>query len=305
MSLVVLNNIAYNTSKIQLLGGVRFSPIEGRTEILDVDPNLILNAPVHSYNTSITLDTIKGSLTIDKDDIIRVYPKGDRCVLEYFDEKIETAIIKSTFEEIIFLVNTVDPPLPGDLGMNDIGFSGDTRIVWDDLRFPFTGQRIDISSGRIDYDYVECSVDFATNARYANEPVCFICQMPHAKKFGTSLHPHIHWIQEEANVPNWLIRYRFYNNGETVPIYTNAAYTRHLFTYSAGDLLQKTIFPEIAAPAGESVSAMADIILYRDSANASGLFAGGDPYTVAAKAKEFDLHLIFDVPGSINKYSKT
>jgi len=175
---------------------------------------------------------------------------------------------------------------------------------WDDLRFPFTGNRIDVSSGRVDYDYTECTVDFQTNARYPNEPVCMIAQMPHHKLFGSSVQPHLHWIQQSAVFPNWLLAYRWYNNGSTVPgTFTLAAYTTHAFVWSAGNLLQITKFPAIAAPGGEDVSSILDLIIYRDSANTSTLFAGADTYGIA-KAKEFDLHYQIDDRGSRQEYVK-
>ena len=108
MSLVVLNNVAYNTSNILLLGGVYFEPVEGRREVLDVSPTEVLNAPVHSSNTPVTLDTIRGELAISKDDILRVTPMGDRCIVEYLDERIGTVIAKHTLAEVVFMVNTVD-----------------------------------------------------------------------------------------------------------------------------------------------------------------------------------------------------
>jgi len=176
---------------------------------------------------------------------------------------------------------------------------------YDDLRFPLQGQRLDTSSGRIDYNYDECTVDFALNARYPNEPICFVSQMPHAKAISTKVHPHLHWIQEEANVPNWVMAYRWYSNNDVVPaVWTLAKYSVNTFTYVAGDLAQITTFPDINAPELEGISSILDIKLFRDSANTSTLFAGADPYTVVAKAKEFDLHYQINSVGSGEEYTK-
>lgn len=176
--------------------------------------------------------------------------------------------------------------------------------AWDDLRFPFTGANIDVVSGRIDYDYVECTVDFQINARFPEEPVCFVAQMPHAKIMSTSIEPHLHWIQEQDTTPNWLIMTRFYNNGEVPPAtWDTATYTKHIFTYTA-DALQITEFPMVSAPAGESVSAICDIRFFRDTQNASGKFAGTDGYSVEAKTKEFDFHIMLETFGSRTEYTK-
>lgn len=179
-----------------------------------------------------------------------------------------------------------------------------TDTTWDDLRFPLIGNRLDSASGRIDYNYIECTVDFDINARYPEEPICFVAQMPHSKKIGTVIRPHIHWVQEQNQVPNWLFSYRVYNNGDPVPTFTNVAYSQSLFPYTSGSIMQLTLFPDIILPSPENVSAGCDMILYRDSANASGLFSGLDPYTIIAKAKEVDIHFEIDSLGSSQEFTK-
>ncbi len=197
-----------------------------------------------------------------------------------------------------------DANIVGQKDMDDTYFFGKGIVGWDDLRFPLMGRRITVSAGRLDFDFEECTVDFSATARYTEEPVCMISQMPHAKKFGTALYPHLHWIQQEDNTPNWLLKYRFYNNGSVVPEFSLAIPTYNAFAYDSGDLLQITAFPPIPAPTGETVSSICDLILFRDSANASTLFAGADPYTVGAKSKEFDLHYQIDSLGSGRELAK-
>ena len=176
---------------------------------------------------------------------------------------------------------------------------------WDDLRFPFMGQRLDTSSGRIDYNFDECTVDFATNARYDNEPVCFTVQFPHGMKVGSLIVPHLHWVQEEAAVPNWLIEYRWYGVGQLVPsTWTLATVERVIHAYASGALYQYSEFPAIVPPDSVGLSSQLDVRLFRDSDNDSGEFAGDDPYSVAAKAKEFDIHVLLDSQGSGDQFSK-
>ncbi len=177
-------------------------------------------------------------------------------------------------------------------------------LSWDDLRFPLTGQRLTVTAGRLDYDFEECTVEFGATARYPNEPICMVAQMPHKKYFGSVLHPHLHWVQASSDMPNWLMAYRFYNNGEAVPAFTLAAWDHNAFTYTSGSIMQLTNFPTIASPADENVSAILDIIMYRDSANVSTLFDGADPLSASAAAKEFDLHYQIDSTGSGREYNK-
>ncbi len=181
-------------------------------------------------------------------------------------------------------------------------YSQDT--FWDDLRFPFMGARIDVSGGRINYNYTECTVDFATNARYPEEPVCSVAQMTHKWKEATEVHSHLHWMQEEDNDPNWLMRWRIKKRGTASGAWTNAApETARIYTYVAGELFQKTEFPAIDMT-GVTISDVIDCIIFRDSANASGEFDGADPYTVAARSVEFDIHHEIDAPGSDTEYVK-
>lgn len=173
---------------------------------------------------------------------------------------------------------------------------------WDDLRFPLIGAQIDTSAGRIDYDFDECEVVFAANARYDEEAVCIVAQMQHAKRLGSIVSPHLHWIQDAETVPNWLIAYRWYNNGEAPGAFALAALTGHAFTYVSGDLAQITEFPNLKAPVGETVSSILDIKIFSDSGNESTLFDGA--VALAGRAKELDLHYQIDSVGSGLEYVK-
>ena len=179
------------------------------------------------------------------------------------------------------------------------------NTVFEDLRFPFIGQQIDTSSGRIDYDYQENGIGFQANARYPEEPICMISQLSHAIKLGSALYPHIHWIQEQAAFPNWLMEYRIYNNGDTVPaVWTPAIIASHTYAWVAGALLQLSSFPVIDASALTLLSGFVDVRIYRDSTNASGLFGGADPVAAVVLAKEFDIHIELNTIGSKTETSK-
>ena len=54
----------------------------------------------------------------------------------------------------------------------------------------------------------------------------------------------------------------------------------------------------------DSVSAVIDFIVYRDSLNTSGLFAGADTYSDTANLKEFDFHYQVDSAGSNSEFAK-
>jgi len=177
--------------------------------------------------------------------------------------------------------------------------------VYDDMKFPFFGRKLDTAAGHLAYNDAELGIDFDDTSRYNDaDMVAIIAQMLHEKKFGTDLRPHIHWMQSHANVPNIMMRWRWYNNGATPGAWANAAYNANVFTYTAGTILQIMTFPHISPPANESVSSICDIKIYRDAINASGLFAGADPLVGDMLTKEFDFHYEIDALGSQSEYVK-
>lgn len=177
---------------------------------------------------------------------------------------------------------------------------------WDDLLYPFVGRNIDTSSGRIDYNYVDLGISFQTNARYhVNEQISIISQIPHDWKQGTILRPHIHWYQQNNNNPNWLMEYRWYNNGQIVPTeWTQVTLEAHLFTWTTGKILQISRFPNINPTGISGVSSILDIKFFRDTQNATGKFAGAESGHVIETVKELDIHYLRDNIGSRQEYIK-
>jgi hypothetical protein len=130
-------------------------------------------------------------------------------------------------------------------------------------------------------------------------------QMQHDKYLGSAVVPHLHWVQAEDHIPNWLIAYRWYNNGaDPTGAFTLIKYVSHVYAYSGDTIMQLTNWAPLTAPTGETLSSILDVILYRDSANASSKFAGADPYTAAVAAKEFDIHYRKDSLGSVTASTK-
>jgi hypothetical protein len=177
--------------------------------------------------------------------------------------------------------------------------------AWDDARYPFFGRQLDISAGHLTYDVAELGVNFDDTSRYNDlDQIGIIAQMSHSYAIGTALHPHIHWMQSNANVPNMLLKYRVYDNGETPSAWTLAAVTTHAFTYTSGTILQLSSWPTIDMSSITGVSGFVDVKVYRDTANASTVFAGADPLVGDWLAKEFDFHFQVDSMGSGEEYAK-
>lgn len=177
--------------------------------------------------------------------------------------------------------------------------------VWDDAKYPFFGHRLDTAAGHLTYNKAELGVDFDDTSRYHDDDqIGIVAQQEHKNQASTVLRPHVHWMQSHANIPNMLLKYRFYDNGETPPAWTLAAAITHVFTYTAGSMLQISEWPEIDISSLTGVSGFVDVKVFRDTANASAAFAGADPLVGDWLAKEFDFHRPIDSIGSPDEYSK-
>ena len=178
---------------------------------------------------------------------------------------------------------------------------------WEDLRFPGTGAGADTSTGRLSTSYTEAMLVFASNARYPEEPWIMNIQLPHGWVEGSPIRPHLHWMQEEDNDPNWVIGYRAAKKGTALnsagssftPVAPNTA---RVYTY-ANRIHQITSWAETVLT-GYTVSDMVQLILYRDSTNVGTVHSGADPYTLDAKVLEFDVHILMENLGSPNEYFK-
>jgi len=200
-----------------------------------------------------------------------------------------------------------------DLGPKYEGLASGDEVRWDDLRFPLTGRNIDINSGRLDFDFYNGTVTFASNARGLDirETISFTVQLPHSWLEESTIRPHIHWLQQDASdLPNWLLGYKFCKKGETLAAletdFTNHTLvipSNHVFTYSANVLEQITTFPDISMR-DVTISDNIHFCLWRDTANASSLFSGADPSSIAEHVREFDIHYIVDGKGSQQEFLK-
>lgn len=170
---------------------------------------------------------------------------------------------------------------------------------WDDMRFPLIARNIDVSSGRVNYDYFNQTVKFQSNARYPNEPVSIPGQMWHRWQEGSEILPHIHWLQQGTDIPNWVLGHRVSPNGELTSIETDfSSYTftipdSHVYTYASGILRQISTFPAIDMT-GQVISCLVDTVLFRDTNNTLGLYTGTDPSGLDEHIRDFDMHVLGD-----------
>jgi len=180
-----------------------------------------------------------------------------------------------------------------------------SAVRWDDLSASLIASRLDTASGRLDYDFFNGGVSFQANARYPEEPVVIPIQAWHRMLIGEGAvcRPHFHWLQQQAEVPNMLLGYKLTNYGESTDFetdwsnYTFLPVNGSVFTYTSGTLAQITRFDEIDI-SSLTISGSIDFVLFRDSANVSGLFSGADPVASNITIKYNDSHVKIDSDGS-------
>ena len=170
-----------------------------------------------------------------------------------------------------------------------------SNTVWDDERTPATLGRQGALS-KPDFDYTNMGLLMPQND--ATEILYITNQLPHSTKLGSiTVHPHIHYLQDEADIPVFKIDYRFYNNGETPPSFTTGLSTADgdglVFTYTSGTILQIILFPEIDL-SDVLPSMWYDIKVYRDDNVVTG----------DVVLKGFDFHRPIDSLGSEGEYTK-
>jgi hypothetical protein len=169
---------------------------------------------------------------------------------------------------------------------------------WEDVRnSAFLTKRG--SNDKPDYDFTNLGLLLPQND--ATEKVYISDQTSHkwAGSDGreTVWRPHIHYIQDEAQIPVFKLSYRVYNNGAAIPGFTTIATSDEggglVFDYAGTPLLQIIEFPHITL-SGFYSSAWYDMILWREDNTAAG----------DVLVKGFDWHQLENGLGSRREYVK-
>ena len=188
-----------------------------------------------------------------------------------------------------------------------VHYNGETKQIsleslvggWDDLRFPATAVNPPGQASDPDFDTTRGGWLFDAGG---TETLFIIGQLPHLYKEGTSIRPHVHWVQENAGDVLWQLDYKWFNNGEAYPAnFTTIDTTDKAFDYSVNspqiDICQISAFPEIDGT-GMRASSIIVTKFSRIGGDAS------DTYTGDALMIEFDLHYLSDGHGTQLEYVK-
>lgn len=154
-------------------------------------------------------------------------------------------------------------------------------------------------------DVAEATMVYATNADL-NDYLYTNRQLNHDRDETSKIYPHIHWLQAENKVPNFLLQYRWQVNGAAkATAWQNLKCQTLAFAYTSGTIHQIVgTASGITPPQGSTVSDIVQFRILRDNANASGAFAGADGYSAAVHVLSFDVHIQLNSLGSTNQYQK-
>lgn len=165
-------------------------------------------------------------------------------------------------------------------------------IMYNDLKFPFTRDKQGQLS-KPDFDFTNIGLLFPQND--ATEIAYMVGQFSHARKNGSDIYPHVHFLQDGVTTPIFKIDYRWYKQGDDpTGGFTTLTASSFVFTYTSGSIMQVAVFPTIDGSNIDDISSMIEIKFYRDDNVVSG-----DVLT-----KEFDIHYEIDSLGSGQKFIK-
>jgi hypothetical protein len=177
--------------------------------------------------------------------------------------------------------------------------------TWRDELQPLIGQKLDSPSSDVGINFVDFTVDFQVSADYQDVVVMNV-QLNHDWDGVTPVRPHLHWFQNQNTTPNWLIGYRWHQNGAAkVTPWTYQQVAINAFPYSSGTILQISEFGDINPPATPTaVSSILQLKLMRDNGNTRTSYSAKDSYSGDAQALSLDIHIQTNTQGSRLEYSK-
>jgi len=178
----------------------------------------------------------------------------------------------------------------------DATYFEDLFGAWNTLRQ--TGSWISLSN-------TENSINY-TNSANLSDYTFWNMQTRHAWKIGSIVYPHIHRKQNANNIPNWLFQYRRQINWQAIDsTWKNLPFTDSKLPYTSWTINQISwTVAWLTPPVGAWLSNTIEFRMYRDTTNASWLFAWADPYAGTVSATFVDIHLEENTLGSRQEYHK-
>jgi len=171
-----------------------------------------------------------------------------------------------------------------------------SATVWDDIFFPL----VTAKQGQTDkpaFSPTEIAYLFPQND--TGEFMYIVAQMPHSRKIGSDLSPHVHWKQTQSGSPVFKMDYKWFPIGGSVPAnFETLTMSTPAITYTSGSMHQLTYGNKLSGSmineSAVGVSSVMLIKLYRDN----------DAYAGNAVVYQFDIHYEKDAIGSHGEFTK-
>jgi len=172
------------------------------------------------------------------------------------------------------------------------GWTNNQTSMFDDLVVPLT-TTVRGATSKPDFDYSNIGYLFPQND--TTEQLYFVVQLPHSYKEGSTVYPHVHWLQSADQNVTWRFAYYWHNPGDTLSIvFSTISVNTLAYTYSSGSIHQISTRTSGISGTGKQISS---ILLCK-------LFRNDNVYTGDALAFQFDLHIEKDTLGSAQEYTK-
>lgn len=176
-------------------------------------------------------------------------------------------------------------------GNDALTFTEDATI-FEDFVVPVTQARKG-SNNYPAFDETECA--YAMPVSSPSHVLYINLQLPHKWKMGSTIYPHVHWIQARNELPVFKLLYRWIDTGVVVPEWSSAFTMNALIAaYPGGTVGQISNNLTGIAGTNHTLSSVLQVKLYRDdSAYGATLFL-----------TSFDIHFESDGLGSRYEYIK-
>ncbi len=176
--------------------------------------------------------------------------------------------------------------------LDETYYFGKGIVGWEDMRFPAVRSLQGILS-KPDFDDTNIGLLFPQDD--VSEIAYMLPQFPHGMLREAIVYPHIHYVQDTADLPIFKMDYRIHQPGtDPTGAFTTIATTGVVVTYVSGSISQILEFPEIDMVGFVGPAAMIDTKIYRDDDVVAG----------DVLVKEFDIHYPVDSVGSGGLYNK-
>ena len=182
---------------------------------------------------------------------------------------------------------------------------------WDDVREELNVSNLDANRTNIVFDHFNTAIKIKDSSTYPDDPISISTQFPHAMVFGTGveIRPHVHGLQQGATLPNLLLAYKKRIKNTTGIIetdYSNFSFLKFdtpAFTYVSG-ILEQIIRASPIDISDMGLSDTISFVIFRDTTNVSGLFAGAETISGDMYLTSFDYHARFQDLGSRSEFVK-